>query len=262
MHTRSTVVGLVVVASVAAAPAVESQIQAYGYAASMAGDDGPRDHYGISVGLTESWAIAGADWDDQVGSGAGAAYVMERVLDGSWVINLKLLPDESGYFGCSMAAAGGVVVVGSRTEDAGGVGTSGAAYVYENEVGLGWVEVDKLTAADPGTGDEFGISVATDGELIVVGTPHHYHQGSPDSVGAAYLWQRDIDGNWVYVKELLPDDGEQGDYFGWSVAVNGDTVAVHGPGPRLPASSGRSCAGRQPRAHRGRTTPGSDRRRR
>lgn len=238
MHTRSTIVGLVAVLSVAAVPVAESQTQAYGYAASMAGDDDPGDHYGISVGLTESWAFAGADWDDEVGLGAGAAYVMERALDGSWLVNRKMLPDETGYFGCSMAAAGGVVVVGSRTENAGGVGTSGAAYVYEYDVGLGWVQVAKLTAADPGTGDEFGISVATDGELIVVGTPYHYHQGSSASVGAAYLWERDIQGNWVYVRELLPDDGEQGDYFGWSVAVNGDTVAVGAPHEDENGSSG------------------------
>jgi len=253
MHTTPTIVVLAVIASVTVTPAAESQIQAYGYAASMAGDDDSGDHYGISVGLTESWAFAGADWDDQVGAGAGAAYVMERTHDGTWAINLKLLPDESGYFGTSIAAAGGVVVVGSRTEDAGSVGTSGAAYVYEHEVGLGWVEVDKLTAADPVTGDQFGISVATDGDLIVVGTPYHYHNGSSASVGAAYLWQRDIHDNWVYVQELLPDDGEQGDCFGWSVAVNGDTVAVGAPHEDENGSS----AGAVYLFHRNEPTPGA-----
>ncbi len=230
MGTTPPIVGLVIAVSILIPPESQAQIQAYGFAASMAGDDGQRDHYGISVGLTDSWAFSGADWDNQAGNAAGAAYAMERTLDGSWVVNRKLLPDpEAGYFGCSMAAAGGVVVVGSRAEHAGGIGTSGAAYVYEYEIGLGWVEVVKLVAADPGVGDQFGVSVATDGQRIVVGAPHHYHQHSGQSVGAAYLWERDIGGDWIYVTELLPDDGEQGDYFGWSVAVNENSVAVGAP---------------------------------
>jgi len=247
-------VGLIAAVLIVAPPAAFSQIQAYGFSASMAGDDDQRDHYGISVGLTESWAFAGADWDNGAGSVAGAAYAMERMLDGSWIINRKLLPDPtSGYFGCSMAAAGGVVVVGSRAEEAGGIGTSGAAYVYEYDLGLGWVEIDKLAAADPGVGDQFGMSVATDGQLIVVGTPYHYHQHSPDSVGAAYLWERNVSGDWIYVTELLPSDGQQGDYFGWSVAVNGDTIAVGAPHEDENGSS----SGAVYLFHRNEPTPGA-----
>ena len=33
-----------------------------------------------------------------------------------------------------------------------------------------YIEVDKLTAADAAPGDEFGISVAIDGDTVVVGT--------------------------------------------------------------------------------------------
>ena len=106
MPIKPAFFGLIVVVSISFSPPVGAQIQAYEHSATMAGDDGQRDHYGISVGLTDSWAFAGADWDDEVGNAAGAAYVMERVLDGSWIINRKLLPDpESGYFGWSMAAA-------------------------------------------------------------------------------------------------------------------------------------------------------------
>jgi hypothetical protein len=254
MRITPKTLGLVVAASIATPPAADAQIQAYEFVASMAGDDGQRDHYGISVGLTGSWAFAGADWDNEAGTAAGAAYAMERTLDGSWVVNRKLLPDATaGYFGCSMAAAAGVVVVGSRAEDAGGIGASGAAYVYEWEIGLGWVETDKLVAVDPGVGDQFGVSVATDGQLIVVGTPYHYHQFSPESVGAAYLWERDIDGNWLFVTELLPGDGQQGDYFGWSVAVDGDTVAVGAPHEDENGSS----SGAVYLFHRNEPTPGA-----
>ena len=110
MGTTPPIVGLVIAVSILIPPESQAQIQAYGFAASMAGDDGQRDHYGISVGLTDSWAFSGADWDNQAGNAAGAAYAMERTLDGSWVVNRKLLPDpEAGYFGCSMAAAGLVI---------------------------------------------------------------------------------------------------------------------------------------------------------
>jgi hypothetical protein len=255
MHRLWTAVALAAVCCALVTPPARAQIQAYEYVASMAGDDGQHDHYGISVGLADLRAFAGADWDDEVGTAVGAAYVMvEQPLDGSWVIDRKLLPDpEAGYFGCSMAAAADVLIVGSRAEDAGGLGASGAAYVFQPVPDLGWIPVDKLVASDPGAGDELGLSVATDGQLIVVGTPYHYHQFSPDSVGAAYLWERNIATGWQFVTELLPDDGQQGDYFGWAVAVHGDTVAVGAPHEDENGSS----AGAVYLFHRNEPTPGA-----
>ncbi len=74
-------------------------------------------------------------------------------------------------------------------------------------------------------GDNFGVSVATDGSLAVVGayTADGYDYGD----GAAYLYSRTT--NWVFVKKLFAYDGAYRDLFGSSVAVSGDVVAVGSP---------------------------------
>jgi hypothetical protein len=131
MRITPGTVGLIVVVSLVAPPAAYSQIQAYGFSASMAGDDDQRDHYGISVGLTESWTFAGADWDNGAGSVAGAAYAMERMLDGSWIINRKLLPDYDS-FGAAVAIDGGRVLIGEYGYDVTFEGDEGRAHLYQH----------------------------------------------------------------------------------------------------------------------------------
>ena len=74
-------------------------------------------------------------------------------------------------FGISVAIDGDTIVVGSYGGD---IGTnSGSAYVFRtSDGGATYVEVAKLTAADAAAGDEFGRSVAIDGDTIVVGANH------------------------------------------------------------------------------------------
>ena len=44
--------------------------------------------------------------------------------------------------------------------------------------------------------------------------------------GSAYVFTRDSNGGWSQTKKLTADDGEAGDSFGYSVAVNGNTAVV------------------------------------
>lgn len=73
-----------------------------------------------------------------------------------------------------------------------------------------------LTAADPGDDDQFGVSVAMDGGLVVVGA-------SGDD--AAYLFQLDGE-SWTQLAKLTPSDLQGEASFGSQVAIDGDTVVV------------------------------------
>ena len=77
----------------------------------------------------------------------------------------------------------------------------------------------KLTASDAQAGDKFGGSVAVSGDTAVVGAY---------TAGAAYVFQRDQGGadNWGEVKKLTASDAEADDWFGYTVAVSGDTAIV------------------------------------
>jgi hypothetical protein len=75
----------------------------------------------------------------------------------------------------------------------------------------GWAQVQKLVAADGVGGDEFGLSVAVDGSLLVVGASQA-GTGIDEGRGAAYLFQRHQGGPdaWGLVHKLEAGDGAGG----------------------------------------------------
>ena len=82
-------------------------------------------------------------------------------------------------------------------------------------------QVGKLTAFDGAANDYFGHSVAVDGDTMVAGAYGDDDKGV-DS-GSAHLFTRQS-GVWSRVAKLTASDGAGSDYFGFSVAVEGDTV--------------------------------------
>ena len=121
----------------------------------------------------------------------------------------------AGLFGGAIDISGDVIVVGE--ENAGG-----AAYVYRRQ-GVDWVQEAKLTANDP-LSYYFGYSVAIDGDVVVVGDPWAQFAGEIN-VGAAYVFQY-FGGSWIPVTKLIPADFAANDWFGVSVAIDGDHIVV------------------------------------
>ncbi len=190
------------------------------------------DYFGGAVGVKGDVAIVGAGHEDTSGAEAGAAYIFERDSGGinAWGEVKKLMASDAqagDQFGYSVSIAGDVAVVGAYKDDDGGT-NSGAVYIFERNYGgvNAWGEVKKLTASDAQENDDFGISVAVWGDVIVVGVRREDDGGS-DS-GAAYIFERNSGGInfWGETKKLLASDAQAGDNFGWSVAVEGDVALV------------------------------------
>ena len=77
-----------------------------------------------------------------------------------------------------------------------------------------------LTAPDGQTWNEFGGSVAVFGNTAVVGS-----YGDTGYTGSVYVFLRS--GNdWTQQAKLTASDGAPGDFFGWSVSIHKDTIAV------------------------------------
>lgn len=124
--------------------------------------------------------------------------------------------DNSDWFGRSVDVDGDVAVVGAPGDDEGGI-NAGAAYVFRRQGG-NWVEVQKLTAeADAGQFDEFGVDVAVERDLIVVGAPNDDDAGN--DAGAVYLFE--WDGlTWVRIEKFLPTDPSNHGYtYGAAVDI-------------------------------------------
>ena len=192
----------------------------------IASDAAANDEFGISVALDGDTAVIGAYHDDHTDDGntignAGSAYVFTKV-SGVWSQKAKLIAVDGAVndeFGISVAVNGDTVVVGARQNDT----SSGAAYLFTEVSGV-WKHVAKLTADDGAANDEFGISVAVDGDTIVVGA--HQDDDNGDLSGSAYVFTRDSAGGWRQRDKLTASAGEAGDRYGYSVGVSGDAIVV------------------------------------
>jgi len=84
----------------------------------------------------------------------------------------------------------------------------------------------KLHASDPSGADDFGNSVAISGNTLVVGGPGNdvgLHQS-----GSIYVFVRSGI-SWTQQVRLEPTDAGAEEWFGWSVAIDGDTIVAGKP---------------------------------
>ena len=78
-----------------------------------------------------------------------------------------------------------------------------------------------ILSSDGAENDFFGQSVSISGDTAIVGAPQDTGPGS------AYVYVRNPATNlWTEQQKLLASDGADGDHFGYSVSVSGDTVIV------------------------------------
>jgi hypothetical protein len=82
----------------------------------------------------------------------------------------------------------------------------------------------KLRPGDGSAFQNFGSSVALAGETALVGAPLEQDPNGR-AAGAAYAFVRPGDG-WTQQSKRVPADGDAGDSFGRSVALDGDTALV------------------------------------
>ncbi len=68
-------------------------------------------------------------------------------------------------------------------------------------------------------------SIATEGDLIVVGTTA-YRNESYEQIGAAFLFERNLDGNYTQIAHLGTYNFVANQYLGSAVAISGDTIVV------------------------------------
>lgn len=148
-------------------------------------------------------------------AGIGAVQVGAQTQAQGWVYQ-----DRIGHSGIRLiddvAVDGDVAVAGG----------GGKAFIYTRQA-TGWMQAAELQP--PGsTGFGFGSSVAVDGDRIVVGDTDADEDDDGDETGAAFVFEKDADGNWVKTAVLYPSEAV-GSKAGDSVAVAGDTILVGDP---------------------------------
>jgi hypothetical protein len=173
------------------------------------------DQFGYSVDIHGDTAVVGAPFADSV-------YVFQYDESTSaWsedpvAVLTAPVPAGPGHFGWSVAIDGDTVVVGALDL----MSYIGSAYVFIRTGGT-WNEGHQLTL-----GAGVGASVAISGDTLVVGaiipasSAYVFRYVYDDSVGT---W------DWVQNWQLTAPGASFAPFFGWSVAIDGDTVVVGAP---------------------------------
>lgn len=221
------------------------------------------DQFGFCVALAGDIMVVGAPGESSSATGvngnqsdtsapsAGAAYIFVR-NGANWTQQayLKASNTRAGAgFGTSVAISGDTVIVGAPYESSNAAGVNGdgsnnnsssqagAAYVFVRSA-TGWTQQAFLKASNAGAYDHFGNAVSISGDTIVVGALYEASKAagvngdqsdnSAFGAGAAYVFVRN-NLKWTQEAYLKASNPDGLDFFGWSVAVSGDIIAIGAP---------------------------------
>ena len=158
-------------------------------------------------------------------------------------------------FGWSLALDGETLAVGAPFESSSASGVngnqgndnaqfSGAVYVFTRS-GVTWSQQAYVKASNTGMNDTFGWSVGLSGDALAAGAKGeasmatgingNQNDDSQANAGAVYLFTRK-DTAWSQQDYIKPAVTDSGDFFGYSVALSGDTLAAGAPGEDSNAS--------------------------
>ncbi len=131
-------------------------------------------------------------------------------------------------YGETVAVTGDWVFVGAPDDQLNGSNYVGSVYAFR-KTPTGWVEHQRLTASNGSLFFTFGHALAADGDRVVIGAPDTLGGGN----GGAYVFR--FDGHdWVEEQILSQTTGWSGDWFGWSVDIQGDRILVGSMWSRQP----------------------------
>ena len=168
--------------------------------------------FGGALAMTEQHVFVG-ETGNMAFPGEVYIYTLDNLEGAPTVLSVN---EELERFGRTVVADGETLLIGAIDADE----ARGAVYVFNYDDA--WQQVARLTASDASPGDQFGTSIAVDGDLILIGA-----QGRSESTGAVYVFAKNPDGTFSETG-MLPVEGiNPGDGFGYVAAIE-DNIAVVG----------------------------------
>ena len=241
-----------------------AQAQTYEDQELRAVDGGLYDFMGRSVAVTDTHALVGAPNHNGAFGSSGIGYVYERTARG-WRLAQEIrspTPAQSNQFGREVALSDRLAVFGVYA-DSDLHEDSGAVHVFRRH-GCCWQPEEKILPPDRGYG--FGVLVAVDDDRLFIKHGWHLHialrtpsgwdattriqptappggdywvissigvDGSVLALGDPAYEQvfvfEQIAGEWQQVAVISEPDPQNYEYFGYSVAVEGDVIVVGEP---------------------------------
>ena len=224
---------------------VNSTLQAY----VKASNTGAQAYFGSSVALSGTTLVVGAPEESSCSTGvnstpttavctdAGAVYVFTNET-GNWKQQAYLKPSNTisnAKFGESVALSGDTIAVTAPDDRRCGqsgqlnCGGAGAVYLFVRN-GNSWTQQAYLKDTSINlSGARFGHSVSLQGDTLAIGAMQddRCKDGSSSCTGSGtvFIFTRFI-GTWTNQPYLKASNEEVNSYFGSSVALDGNTLAV------------------------------------
>jgi hypothetical protein len=154
------------------------------------------------------------------------AYISERSSSGWSACALVPFAQNEAPWGTSVATNGTVVAFGRS----GNEGLRGSVDIFQKSAGT-WVQTQKLVPTGSRAGDGFGLTVAMEGNRLLVGAPGFGFNPR----GLAYIFEA-TGGTFRQTLVLGPRWGANGDGFAAAVALSASTAVVGAPGVPYPAA--------------------------
>ncbi len=217
--------------------------------------DGVPNQYGRAIAISGDTIVIGAPGRDNtdlpgIKDSAGEAFVY-RLANNIWTLEQILTPSNPGAndaFGSAVAISGDLIVIGAPLEDSAATqingdesdnsaADTGAAYVFTRDNNT-WSQQAYLKPINAETGDEFGRTVAVNGDTVIVSSP--FEDSSTNGIdgddtdnslsnsGALYAFTR-FGTFWFQEAYLKASNPGIDDHFGSNIAFNGIDLIVGVP---------------------------------
>lgn len=229
------------------------------------------DRFGQAVAVAAGTAVVGATGEqsrsagidgvqsDNGGASVGAVYLYELDANGTFSQRHYIKasnPDSGDQFGGSLALTDSVMVVGARFEQSAATGVNGdqtddsladagAAYLFIHN-GNQWQQAAYVKASNTDAGSEFGSAVALSADALVISAARENSgatgvdgdQGDTSAVAAGAVYVYSVSDGGVLSQDayLKASNTDPEDFFGASLSLDSDLLAVGAPGEDSAAS--------------------------
>jgi hypothetical protein len=187
------------------------------------------DYFGNSISISGGTVVVGAI---QTNQGPGTAYVFVKPASGwkNMQETAKLTASDgvtNDGLGSTVSISGDTIAAGAPS--AGANRDAGAVYVFVKPAS-GWVNATQnaeLTSSHTANPEYLGSSLSMSGNTIVAGASYMY-----DGAGRVFVFVKPAGGwtNMTETNKLRAPQVQMREFFGESVSINQNTIAVGAPG--------------------------------
>jgi hypothetical protein len=195
-----------------------------------ASDSTADDRFGVHVLLDGDRLFVGSLSDNGTNDD-GAVYIFNREISGTWTESAKLTPPPDSNtgintgFSTALSVENNTLLVGSSHDDAAG-NNAGAVFVFQSDAAGNWSHQSTILPP-PNSTRFFGKAVSLEGDIALIGAS--WDDDLAQRSGAAFIYERDTNGNWTYSQKLLANDGMADDNFGENASIRNEIAVISSP---------------------------------